>query len=81
MKRIRVPENGLTFGGKTVHSHAEIMKIYRSALKKYIKNPSMYGDYVAQLEEELIDLSFPYHDMKAIEEKVKSKVNKNDGNR
>lgn len=66
MKRIRVPENGLTFGGKTVHSHAEIMKIYRSALKKYVKNPPMYGDYVAQLEEELIDLNFPCYEMDAI---------------
>lgn len=79
MKRIRVPENGLTFGGKTVHSHAEIMKIYRTALKKYVKNPPMYGDYVAQLEEELFDLGFPYHEMKAIEKKVKDQVHKNDG--
>ena len=79
MKRIKVPENGIIFGGKTVHSHAEIMKIYRSALKKYVKNPLMYADYVAQLEDELIDLSFPLYEMEAIEKKVKSQVNENDG--
>ena len=76
MKRIKVPENGITFGGKTVHSHAEIMKIYRSALKKYVKNPSMYADYLAQLEEELIELRFPFYEMEAIEKKVTSQVNK-----
>lgn len=78
MKRIRVPENGITFGGKTVHSHAEIMKIYRSALKKYVKNPSMYADYVVQLEDELIALSFPFYEMAAIEKKIKSQENKDD---
>lgn len=76
MERIKVPENGITFGGKTVHSHAEIMKIYRSALKKYVKNPSMYADYLAQLEEELIELSFPFYEIEAIEKKVKDQVNK-----